>query len=124
MKPWIEHPGEDASNRARQRLAASEPLSLRTFTPSLAILERSAGSYHWTSEGRRLADFTSGVLVANLGHNPRRWWERFLRYLEVKEVPSGDGFREAVPLTAYNAATPVEVSATERLLASLRRAPG
>ena len=49
-----------------------EPKALRTYTPTQAVLARSAGVYHWTPEGRRLYDFTSGVLVANLGHNPRR----------------------------------------------------
>ena len=77
----IEHPGEDVSNDLRRRLTEVEPLGLRTYTPSLAILARSAGSYHWTPEGRKLADFTSGVLVTNLGHNPTRWWRRVLDYL-------------------------------------------
>ena len=61
--------------------AAVEPAALRTFTPSLAVIARSDGCYHWTPEGRKLADFTSGVLVANLGHNPARWWRRVLGYM-------------------------------------------
>ena len=77
----IEHRGEEQSNDIRRRAAAVEPRCLRTFTPSLAVLDRSAGSYHWTPEGRKLADFTSGVLVANLGHNPARWWRRMIEYL-------------------------------------------
>src|ERR671939_921247 len=77
----IQHPGEDESNDIRERIAACEPKALRTFTPSLAVLSRSAGCYHWTPEGRKLADFTSGVLVANLGHNPARWWRRVFEYL-------------------------------------------
>ena len=66
---FIEHPGEDQSNEARRFLRETEPLTQRTYTPSLAIVERSAGSYHWTPEGRKLADFSSGVLVANVGHS-------------------------------------------------------
>ena len=50
--------------------ARYEPRALRTYTPTQAVLARSAGVFHWTPEGRRLYDFTSGVLVANLGHNP------------------------------------------------------
>ncbi|MEX0977605.1 MAG: hypothetical protein WDZ48_02060, partial [Pirellulales bacterium] len=72
----IQHSGEAASNDLRRRSAAVEPFALRTYTPSLAVLAKSEGSYHWTPEGRKLADFTSGVLVANLGHNPTRWWQR------------------------------------------------
>jgi len=79
----IEHPGEDQSNELRRRLQAIEPLCMRTYTPSLAVFARSQGSYHYTAEGRKLADFTSGVLVANLGHNPKRWWQRTLGYLSL-----------------------------------------
>ena len=64
--------GEPKSNAMRAATAAEEPIALRTFTPSQLVIERSAGLFHWTPDGRRLADFTSGVLVANLGHNPTR----------------------------------------------------
>ena len=120
----IQHDGEDLSNALRSRAARVEPHSLRTFTPSLAVIARSEGCYHWTPEGRKLADFTSGVLVANLGHNPARWWRRVLDYLNVGTIPGGDGFFPAAPLTAYNALTELEIKASERLLASLRSTPG
>jgi 4-aminobutyrate aminotransferase-like enzyme len=75
LKPSPQAPAitEDESAAIRAAIARTEPQSLRTFTPSLAVIARSEGSYHFTPEGRRLADFTSGVLVANLGHNPTRW---------------------------------------------------
>ncbi len=120
----IQHPGEEASNDLRRRAAAVEPAALRTFTPSLAVLARSEGSYHWTPEGRKLADFTSGVLVANLGHNPTRWWKRVLAYLGLDALPAQGDYFSAMTLTAYNALTPLEVQASERLLASLRGQPG
>ncbi len=120
----IQHPGESISNDLRRRAALVEPLALRTFTPSLAVIARSAGSYHWTPEGRKLADFTSGVLVANLGHNPARWWRRVLDYMGLPASVGGDGFVSAAPLTAYNAVTELEVKASERLLASMQRQPG
>ena len=47
----IAHESEPTSNEIRARLAAVEPVCLRTFTPSLAVLAKSAGSYHWTPEG-------------------------------------------------------------------------
>jgi 4-aminobutyrate aminotransferase-like enzyme len=134
----IAHPGEEASNDLRRRLAAIEPASLRTYTPSLAVIARSDGCYHFTPEGRKLADFTSGVLVANLGHNPPRWWQRVFDYMAVS--PVGHAVRAetratahnagtqsvpyAAPLTSYNALTPLEVAASERLIANLRDQPG
>lgn len=126
----IEHPGETASNALRRRLAAVEPRALRTYTPSLAVIAKSEGCYHWTAEGRKLADFTSGVLVANLGHNPRRWWRRVWEYMGVagrgtRDAGEADAeFFAAAPLTAYNAATELEVLACERLLANLRAQSG
>ena len=105
----ITHPHEPASNAHRAGVAASEPRSLRTFTPTQAVLAHSGGVYHWTADGRRLFDFTSGVLVANLGHNPPDWLRRFQELM-------GWTTDAAVPLTAYNAITPVEDAATRMLL--------
>ncbi len=121
----IVHPGETRSNALRERLVEVEPRTQRTFTPSLAAISRSAGCYHWTSDGRKLADFTSGVLVANLGHNPIRWWQSVLRYMGLDRLPpNGDGFLVAAPLTTYNALCELEVQASERLLAALQAEPG
>ena len=86
----IEHPDEKLSNDFRRRLADVEPRSQRTFTPSLAAIARSAGCYHWTCDGRKLADFTSGVLVANLGHNPVAWWRAVWRHLGLDALPAAE----------------------------------
>ncbi|MEJ7596140.1 MAG: aminotransferase class III-fold pyridoxal phosphate-dependent enzyme, partial [Planctomycetaceae bacterium] len=118
---------EARSNAVRDIIAGTEPHSLRTFTPSQAVLAKSAGVFHWTPEGRRLYDFTSGVLVANLGHNPKRWMNRFTNYLGWNpSVMSSteDGFFQAVSLTAYNAITELEASASQRLIANLQASPG
>ena len=88
----VQHRGEERSNELRRRAAQVEPRALRTFTPSLAVIDRSAGSYHWTPEGRMLADFSSGVLVANLGHNPTRWWLRTIEYLGLTNLHDGAPF--------------------------------
>src|SRR5271166_6870784 len=77
MTPPLHHPHESASNPTRDQIARFEPKALRTYTPTQAVLARSAGVFHWTPEGRRLYDFTSGVLVSNLGHNPASWMQRF-----------------------------------------------
>ena len=110
MPPSIHHAGEADSNALRDALPAVEPKALRTFTPTQAVLARSAGVYHWTPEDRRLYDFTSGVLVSNLGHNPTAWMKRFVGYMDwpaegfdtaatqAPDVPRG--FTPAVAMTA------------------------
>lgn len=133
MTPLIHHPEETSSNATRDLLHRCEPRALRTYTPTQAVLARSAGIYHWTPEGRRLYDFTSGVLVANLGHNPSAWMRRFTEYMGWTGARwQGDtagngypaGYFPALPLTAYNAVTPVETEASRRLLAVLQGRPG
>jgi 4-aminobutyrate aminotransferase-like enzyme len=124
------HPNESASNATRDQAGRFEPKSLRTYTPTQAVLARSAGIYHWTPEGRRLYDFTSGVLVANLGHNPSSWMRRFSDYMGWTATPAGttapapDGYFSALPMTAYNAVTGVEAEASRRLAGVLQSRPG
>jgi 4-aminobutyrate aminotransferase-like enzyme len=118
----IEFPGEDASNEVRQSIARDEPKSFRTFTPTQLVIHRSAGLYHYTPEGRRLADFTSGVLVANLGHQPTRWLKRLTEYVgwTGSAMETSEPYVLAPPLTAYNAISTLEDQANSRLLTSLR----
>ena len=120
----IQHAGETRSNEVRRTIAEREPVSLRTYTPTQMAIAKSAGPFHWTVDGRRLYDYTSGVLVANLGHNPAAWQRRFLGYMGWGAPPAGDGYFEAVPLTAYNAIAQVEADAVRRLTASLQSRPG
>jgi len=125
----IQFPGEDRSNSARRAIVQREPIALRTFTPTQAVLGKSAGSFHWTPEGRRLYDYSSGVLVANLGHNPRSWMKRFASYMGWQpDHLAGQGnngeFFPALALTAYNAVTEIETLAAERLVNNLQASPG
>jgi 4-aminobutyrate aminotransferase / (S)-3-amino-2-methylpropionate transaminase / 5-aminovalerate transaminase len=135
MNHSLHHADEPTSNAARDGAARHEPRALRTYTPTQAVVARSAGVYHWTPEGRRLYDFTSGVLVSNLGHNPRGWMERFVRHMgwNKSAVDNGltapgnvslAGYSPALPLTAYNAVTDVEVEASRRLADLLQSRPG
>ncbi len=136
MPHSIQFPAESRSNAVRETIATKEPVALRTFTPSQAVFTKSAGVFHWTADGRRLYDFSSGVLVANLGHNPRRWMQRFCSCMgwqpeHVTNQDSGDfgkspesAYFEAVTLTAYNAITEIEATAVERLLNSVQSFPG
>jgi 4-aminobutyrate aminotransferase-like enzyme len=125
MNAAIHHSKETASNAARDAIAATEPKALRTYTPTQLVISKSAGIFHWTPEGRRLYDFTSGVLVANLGHGPERWLQRWHELLGWGAFGNDGGpFRAAPPLTAYNAITPLEVEASRKLAALLREQPG
>lgn len=122
----IQHAGEGRSNEQRHLIAEREPLSQRTFTPSQAVIARSAGVFHFTPEGRRLYDYSSGVLVSNLGHNPVDWQRRFVQYMGWPDLSRAQGqdFFEAAPMTAYNAITEVEAAAVRRLTACLQNRPG
>ena len=120
----IQHAGEPLSNDIRSRLLKVEPHAIRTFTPSGAVLAKSAGSYHWTPEGRKLADFTSGVLVMNLGHNPTRWWQRVLAFMGLEKLNGAGEFFESVTLNGYNAITEIETVCCERLVSLLQAQPG
>jgi 4-aminobutyrate aminotransferase-like enzyme len=136
MTASLHHANEPKSNTDREVAAKFEPKSLRTYTPSQAVLAKSAGVYHWTPEGRKLFDFSSGVLVANLGHNPSSWMQKFVGYMgwagdlwaPLTPNPSparGEGrFFEALPMTAYNAITPIETQASKRLADLLQSRPG
>src|SRR5947209_3728730 len=130
MTSPLHHPHESSSNAARDLAARYEPRTLRTYTPTQAVLARSAGIFHWTPEGRRLYDFTSGVLVANLGHNPSAWLKRFAAYMgwmpglwQSAQAANG-GYSPALAMTAYNAVTEIETVATKRLITLLQDRPG
>ena len=130
-EPPVAHPGEARSNALRVGIAGSEPRSLRTYTPTQAVLSSSAGVFHWTPEGRRLFDFTSGVLVANLGHNSLSWMRNFAGRMgwpvagdSGHNAGTPPGYFRGSTMTAYNAVTPVEVEANGRLLECLRGCPG
>jgi 4-aminobutyrate aminotransferase-like enzyme len=120
----IEHPGENRSNELRRQIGEREPIALRTFTPTQVSIAKSAGVFHWTSDGRKLYDYTSGVLVTNLGHNPADWQKKFLAYMGWTGKPNGKGYFQAAPLTAYNAIAEVEAAACKRLVANLQSKPG
>lgn len=124
LEPSVEFSDEPQSNAIRETVQQNEPRSLRTYTPTLAVLSRSEGCYHYTPEGRKLADFTSGVLVTNLGHHPTRWWKRVLNYLGLNQIDESTPYTSAVPLSSYNAVTELEARATDRLLENLRNQPG
>src|SRR5580698_11272349 len=102
MTAPIRHPNETTSNRLREKLIDVEPRALRTYTPTQIVVAKSAGVFHWTTDGRRLYDFSSGVLVSNLGHNPSSWLKRFADYMGWPlghSTANAQAFIQTVPLT-------------------------
>lgn len=130
MTQPIQFAGETKSNAVRQVVAEREPIALRTFTPSQAVFAKSAGAFHWTPEGRKLFDYSSGVLVANLGHNPKRWMQHFAKYMGWSPETmfgaeaAADEYVPAITMTAYNGITEIETQAVQRLLANIKRSKG
>src|SRR4026208_617945 len=99
----IEHAGEKRSNDIRRQIGEREPIALRTFTPTQASSAKTAGVYHWPSDGRKVYDYTSGVLVSNLGHNPVDWQKKFLSYMGWTGKLNGKGYFPAGPVAASTA---------------------
>ena len=103
----IQHDGEPKANAIRERLDAVVGKGQRTYTPSQLTVDKAEGCYIWTVDGRKLLDFTSGVLVANLGHDHPRF-EALTRQ-----------YADGLPRNAYNMVAEIEVIAAERLIKSM-----
>lgn len=107
----IQHPGEPKANAIRERLDAIAGRGLRTYTPTQLVVKEAKGIWLATVDGRRLIDFTSGVLVANLGHAHAGFEAHYDEYVQ------------GIPRNAYNMVAPIEVEAGERLVASMKTNP-
>ncbi|MCX5768991.1 MAG: aminotransferase class III-fold pyridoxal phosphate-dependent enzyme, partial [Candidatus Hydrogenedentes bacterium] len=104
----IKHPGEPRGNNLRARLDQFIGRGQRTYTPSQLAVLKAKGCCIWTVDGRKLLDFTSGVLVINLGHQHPLFEKQYKAYAA------------GLPRNAYNMVAPVEVDAARRLIASMR----
>lgn len=107
METTIQHEGEPLGNAVRRRLDAVLGKGQRTYTPSQLVVAKAKGCHIWTVDGRKLIDFTSGVLVVNLGHAHPEFERRYRAYCRK------------LPRNAYNMVAPVEVEAAERLIKSM-----
>jgi 4-aminobutyrate aminotransferase-like enzyme len=99
--------GEPRANDIRQRLNASQCIGQRTFTPTQLVVDKAKGVVLTSADGRQFIDYTSGVLVANLGHGNPDFERKYQQY------------SEGLPRNAYNMVTAIEVEASERLVASM-----
>jgi len=104
----IHRKGEAKANAIRRRLARVQGRGLRTYTPSQLVVEKAKGCHLWTVDGRKLIDFTSAVLVANLGHAHPLFEKLYREY------------SRGLPRNAYNMVTAIEVEASARLIKSMR----
>lgn len=109
LPPPIQRDGEPRADATRAALHSLVPRGHKTYTPAQLVVSRAYGCYLESVDGARLLDFSSGVLVANLGHDHPDF-ER--RYAELVD---------GVPRNCYNVVSPLETQAAERLLASLGR---
>ena len=107
METTIQHEGEPLGNAVRRRLDAVLGKGQRTYTPSQLVVAKAKGCHLWTVDGRKLIDFTSGVLVVSLGHAHPEFERRYRAYCRK------------LPRNAYNMVAPVEVEAAERLVKSM-----
>ena len=103
----IQHEGEPKGNAIRSRLNVVSGAGLRTYTPTQIVVQKAEGVQLHTVDGKRLIDFTSGVLVGNLGYGHAGFERRYHSYCE------------GLPRNAYNMVTEIEVSASERLVQSM-----
>lgn len=108
MTGSIRHPGEPRGNRIRSGLDQLIGRGQRTYTPSLLAVLKAKGCNIWTVDGRELVDFTSGVLVINLGHQHPLFEKQYKLYAA------------GLPRNAYNMVAPIEIDAARRLIASMR----
>ena len=107
----IHHDDEPRANAVRDALEEVCGKGLRTYTPSLLVVEKAKGSHLWTADGRKLVDFAAGVLVANLGHNHRGFEKKLA------------GYAKDMPRNAYNLLAPIEVKAAKKLVKSMKGNP-
>jgi len=82
-----------------------------TWTPTQVVISRAKGRCLWTVEGQRLIDFTSGVLVSNIGYAHRGFEKRLAKYAK------------GLPRNPYNMVTEVQVEASRRLVKSMKGNP-
>jgi 4-aminobutyrate aminotransferase-like enzyme len=111
MSGLIQHEGEPKGNEVRKRLDAVSGRGLRTYTPTQIVVEKAEGVWIYTVDGHTLIDFTSGVLVENLGHAHKGFQQLAAKYLG------------GLPWNAYNMMSELEAQASERLVASMSDNP-
>lgn len=104
----ISHDNEPKSNALRLLMDQYVGHAQSTWTPTQIVVSRAKGRCLWTADGRRLIDFTSGVLVSNIGYAHRGFERRLADYCK------------GLPRNAYNMVTEIQIEASRRLVKSMR----
>ncbi len=105
----IEHQDEKKGNAIRHRYGMVVGRGQSTWTPTQAVITKAKGDWLETADGRRLIDFSSGVLVSNLGYAHPGFEKHWKRYCK------------GLPRNAYNLITEIQTEAAERLVKSMKR---
>ena len=100
----VQHENEPKSNSIRRVLCQYVAKGHKTYTPTQLVVQKAKGVYLWNPEGRQFLDFSSGVLVANLGHAHPYFEARYATYTA------------GIPRNAYNMFTWQEAEAARRLV--------
>lgn len=107
----IQHENEPRGNAIREMADKYIGLGLSTYTPTQLVIAKAKGRYLHTVDGRKLVDFTSGVLVQNLGYDH----PAFMKYSEK--------YKKGLPRNTYNMVSPLQVEASRRLIKSMKSNP-
>lgn len=107
VKSAIQHAEEPTSNAIRRSIQQYVARGHKTFTPTQLVVQRGEGVYLWNPEGKRFLDFSSGVLVTNLGNGHSLFEARYAEYTD------------GLPRNAYNMLTSQEAEAARRLVESI-----
>lgn len=107
----IHHEKEPIGNAIRKTINTYVGLGQNTYTPTQLAVAKAKGSYLWTADGRKLVDFTAGVLVQNLGYQH----PKFMKYWAA--------YQKNLPVNAYNMVSKIFAEASMRLVKSLKTNP-
>ncbi|NLN94085.1 MAG: aminotransferase class III-fold pyridoxal phosphate-dependent enzyme [Candidatus Hydrogenedens sp.] len=108
---YIKHDAETKGNKIRKQWATTIGKGQSTYTPTQVVIEKAKGRYLYTVDGRRLIDFTSGVLVQNLGYQHPAF-EKYFR-----------DYKKNLPRNVYNMMTAIQTEASARLIKSMKNNP-
>ncbi|HOC68145.1 MAG: 4-aminobutyrate aminotransferase GabT [Candidatus Hydrogenedentes bacterium ADurb.Bin101] len=108
---FIKHEHEPRGNAIRHEVATYIGLGQNTYTPTQVAVAKAKGCHLWTVDGRKLVDFTSGVLVQNLGYRHPKFEKYWASY------------RNGLPVNAYNMVSHVFAKASKCLIKSMKTNP-
>ena len=107
----IRHENEPRGNAVRHLVNTLVGIGQNTYTPTQVAVAKARGCSLWTVDGRKLIDFTSGVLVQNLGYNHPKFEKYWMLY------------RKGLPVNAYNMVSEVFAKASKQVIRSMRSNP-